>query len=202
MPKSKASVDEADWAEMLLLKDEVKTNTQATTEICGELNHLKQDVVLMADKQDTFAKILTSMNTSVNDLNSQVAFLTELFKFLHPSRASSSAIPVTQTSVALTQQPRPEQQQQQANSQDQPVLDGSKQHQQAAQREQQLEKQCAFEDIQLPPPINVGQHSRSAPPGFERTRPQKRELARPPVTPRTPHTPAFQNFQPPAVRRG
>jgi hypothetical protein len=89
-----------------------------------------------------------------------------------------------------------------------PTLQQQEQHAQqklvlAAELEKRmlLDKELADRAAELPA---INTRTRSAPPGFGR--PTLRDVqsgqVSPVVTPRTAHTPVFQQFQPPAIRRG
>ena len=90
MPKTKTSLDEAEVAELLALKDEVKANGVVTTGLRADLTQLKQDVQGITSAQDKFNGMMSGVQSTMSDLGKQMAELAASMKSLQPFQPSTS----------------------------------------------------------------------------------------------------------------
>jgi hypothetical protein len=150
MPKSKASLDEAELADLLSLKDSVKANNDATTEIRGELTTMKHDLGIIGANQTSFTMVLGTMQATMSDLSSQVHSMATILQSLRPVGPSRSQPPAAQHEQTDHAEQRSPTLQQQLQTR-QPTQ-GNTQAERAADIERRilLDKELVQRAVQLP----------------------------------------------------
>jgi hypothetical protein len=201
MPKSKASIDEEQYQDLLALKDDVAETRQETAEIREELLQLRQEMQTIHLKNDGMHETLSDVQTTMRGMGLQLNALADVLRSLHPQQQTTTrperpeassqqnppgALPIPKSPTLK-----------QAENEVRPLTAALRER--LAQEQQRSENINALTSTHLPP-INTGR--RSAPPGFGR--PTLADIqsgqVTPRATPRMAKTPVFHYFQPPEVR--
>lgn len=197
MGRSKPSLDEAEVADLLAMKGEVVQNREETAELREEVEGLRKDVHVVTLKQDAMATVMNGVQEAVSALNVQLTVKSDILKSFKNTDATTSAQQITAPTADKDKTNRPTAAPEQVTQHTRPMTD-------------ELRKRLAMEQektwlmaTQVPPNLpQINVNRRAGPPCFGNASVQ--DIYSGNVTPtvpvRTPHTPAFHNFQPPVVR--